>query len=547
MGLLMSRLERATEFVSKPRIRNLWTCVVIIFFLGFVIVPTLYVLTYAFTNWDLIQAEVLQDPEVMSQIWTAIANSFEIAAIVTIVDILVGLPMAWILVRKKFRGKQLLDTLIDMPLAVPTAALGFSAAIFWGLTPEDLTNPLGLKIVSSPFILIILLHIVFSYPYMVRSLAAILEQIDQTFETAGQTLGASKLTAVRTITLPLFRAGLVTGIILCFARSLSETGGTVAALATIGNTTFNTAPTLIDSLKSTPALAFTSIVLIILALVLLVIVAIVVKKVHIPFRKVWPRPEKILSRGFAPRFKDATSILFLVFIVLIPSFFVFTFVFTSEPTSSTNWAEFGEALINSFLIAGVVTIIDLAFGIPLALYIAKNRSKWLPETLDILVNIPLIVPTVALGFSLKLFWTGGTPVTGPFAIYLVMMAHIAFTYPLMVRNVAGAVEEIDPTYEETARTLGAKPVQGFKRVLFPMIKASILAGAIMAFTRSLGETGATRAVSTTVLTAPNYIVNLIKLDNDYYTAALACIILIVISYGLMLALRYLTRRRKGVT
>jgi ABC-type sulfate transport system permease component len=47
------------------------------------------------------------------------------------------------------------------------------------------------------------------------------------------------------------------------------------------------------------------------------------------------------------------------------------------------------------------------------------------------------------------------------------------------------------------------------------------------------------------LTAPNYIVNLIKLDNDYYTAALACIILIVISFGLMLALRYLTRRRKG--
>jgi thiamine transport system permease protein len=543
----MSRLERATVFVSKPIIRNLWTWVVIIFFLAFVITPTLFVLTYAFTNWGLIQTDVIQNPEIMSQIWTAIANSFEIAAIVTLIDILVGLPMAWILVRKKFRGKELLDTLIDMPLAIPTAALGFSAAIFWGMTPADLTNPLGLKIVSSPFILIILLHIIFSYPYMVRSLSAILEQIDQTFETAGQTLGASKLTAVRTITLPLFRAGLVTGIILCFARSLSETGGTVAALATIGNTDFNTAPTLIDSLKSTPALAFTSIVLIILALALLVVVAIVVKKVHIPFRKVWPRPEKILSRGLSPHLKDATSVLFLVFIVLIPSFFVFTFVFTSSPSTVTNWSEFGESLVNSFLIAGVVTVIDLALGIPLALYIAKNRSKWLPETLDILVNVPLIVPTVALGFSLKLFWTGGTPVSGPMAIFLVMLAHIAFTYPLMVRNVTGAVEEIDPTYEETARTLGAKPVQGFRRVLFPMIKASILAGAIMAFTRSLGETGATRAISTTVLTAPNYIVNLVKVDKDYYTAALACIILIIISFALMLSLRYLTKRRKGVS
>jgi thiamine transport system permease protein len=272
-----------------------------------------------------------------------------------------------------------------------------------------------------------------------------------------------------------------------------------------------------------------------------------VKRVHIPFRKVWPRPEKILSRGLGPRFKDTTSVLFLVFMVLIPSFFVFTFVFTSEPSTSTDWSTFGQSLVNSFLIAGFVTVIDLALGIPLALYIAKNRSKWLPETLDILVNVPLIVPTVALGFSLKLFWTGGTPVTGPFAIFLVMLAHIAFTYPLMVRNVTGAVEEVDSTYEETARTLGAKPIQSFRRVLFPMIKASILAGAVMAFTRSLGETGATRAVSTTVLTAPNYIVNLIKVNQDYYAAALACIILIIISYAIMLSLRYLTKRKRGVS
>ncbi len=137
----MSRLERATDFVSKPIIRNLWPLVIILFFLAFVITPTLFVLTYAFTNWDLIQDEVIQDPEIMSQIWTAISNSCEIAVIVTIIDILLGLPMAWILVRKKFRGKELIDTLIDMPLAVPTAALGFSAAIFWGITPADLTNP----------------------------------------------------------------------------------------------------------------------------------------------------------------------------------------------------------------------------------------------------------------------------------------------------------------------------------------------------------------------------------------------------------------------
>jgi ABC-type sulfate transport system permease component len=128
---------------------------------------------------------------------------------------------------------------------------------------------------------------------------------------------------------------------------------------------------------------------------------------------------------------------------------------------------------------------------------------------------------------------------------LIIMAHVAFTYPLVVRNVAGAVEEIDPSYEETARTLGAKPIQGFRRVLYPMIKSSILAGAIMAFTRSLGETGATQAVVADVVTAPVYIVDLVS-SNQFYLAGLACIILIVVSYAAMLFLRYMTRKKRRV-
>jgi len=115
----------------------------------------------------------------------------------------------------------------------------------------------------------------------------------------------------------------------------------------------------------------------------------------------------------------------------------------------------------------------------------------------------------------------------------------------VVRNVVGAVEEVDPAFEETSRTLGARPVQAFRRVLYPMIKASILAGAIMAFTRSLGETGATLAVSSTAQTAPVYIVNMIKSEH-FYVAAVACIILIIVSYIFMLGLRYLTAKRKGV-
>jgi thiamine transport system permease protein len=557
MESLPSGVAKLTAIVSRRRFRQGWTAFIIFFFLVFVILPSVYVLSYAVTDWDQIQNSVLNNSTMTQQISDSIVASFEIAGIVTVIDIAVGLPMAWIMVRRDFKGKRFLDTLIDMPLAVPTAALGFSAAIFWAATKPGLDVPLGLGMIDSAFVLIVLLHVVFSYPYMVRSLSAILEQIDQTYETAGRTLGASSLTAARTITLPLFRAGLVTGIILCFARSLSETGGTVIALATMANAQgFNTGPTLIAYFKgqastnpaAIPAMAFISILLIISAIILLIVLKLIVMKVRLPAGKVWPKWEKLLSRGWAPKTRDGIAIAFLVIFVLIPAFFIFTYAFTSSPTAPGDWNGFMNSLAISFVIAGVVTVIDLALGIPLALYIAKGGKARVPAALDVLVNIPLIVPTAALGFSLGLFWVGTSNPVGWVAFILVILAHVAFTYPLIVRNVTGAVEEIDPAFEETARTLGAKPIQGFRRVLYPMIKSSILAGSIMAFTRSLGETGATLAVAPDINTAPVFIVNLISPKTgapDYYTAAIACIVLIILSYLIMLGLRYITSKRRA--
>ncbi|WP_019178104.1 ABC transporter permease [Methanomassiliicoccus luminyensis] len=546
----MKRRDWLIDFVSGRGFRTGWTVFIIAFFLFFVILPTVYVISYVFTDWDSITV-VIGQPETLDIILDAVMASFAIAGIVTVIDFLAGLPIAWMMVRKEFRGKRFLDTMIDMPLAVPTAALGFSAAIFWATTPDAppfSMSSFGLGI-SSPFLLIILLHVVFSYPYMVRSLTAILDEIDETYETAGRTLGASRLTAARTITLPLFRAGLATGVILCFARSMSETGGTMIALSTMGaSDTFATGPTLIGAWKTLsgsdpsygPALAVVSIILIVLSLVLLVILKLIIMKFHLPLRKVWPMPEKLLSKGAFPKIKDGLAVLFLALIVLIPSFFIFTFVLFSEPAAS-DWSAFWGALSSSFALAGIVTVIDLVLGIPFALYISKNRDRKASHILDVLVNVPLIVPTAALGISLSMFWSqvGMSSTFGPLILVLV---HVAFTYPLVVRNVAGAVEEVNPSYEETARTLGARPIQSFRRVLYPLVKGSILAGAIMAFTRSLGETGATLAVlGEDAPVAPVYIVSLVE-GHMYYQAAMACIILIVISYLAMLLLRYATRK-----
>lgn len=550
------------EFFSKRSVRGAGYLLIILFFVGLVLVPTVYVLSKVVTGWGDIQTAVIADPVRMGIIWNAVAMSFGVAILVTAIDLLFGLPLAWFVVRRNFKGKALLNTIIDSPLAVPTAGLGISIVLFWGALPSLANRPAGAWSLfgglSSPFWILVLLHLTTTFPYMVRSLSAILDELDIEYETAARTFGASKLTAARTITLPLFRSGLATGSILCLAKALSDTGGVVAALTLLSGGTLTegsglNGTALINVWKSgsssqpalLPALTFVSILLILFSLLLLVLVKFLTLKFHIPQRKVWPTFESRLSKGAAPRARDTATFTFLVIMILIPSFFIIAYMATSSPTRTVDWGSFSEGIGLSLLIGGVATALGLSIGIPLAIFIVRGRYRKTSAVLDILVNIPYVVPSAALGISLSLFYRD-LGIHG-FDLLLVIMAHTALTFPFIVRNVVGGLEGLDRSYEDTARTLGARPFQAFRRVMFPLIKPSILAGAIMGFTRSLGETGATVSVSLSVKTAPVLIVDYTNAaSRDLFTAGLLIAIMTIVSAVAILLMRLITSRRRRI-
>jgi thiamine transport system permease protein len=547
-------------------LRILLLVLVVSFFLVFVLLPTLFVLSFAVTGFGDLQRAVFGNPERMALISGAVTLSFQVAIAVTLIDLAFGLPLAWFVVRREFRGKRFLNTLIDSPLAVSTAGLGFSVALFWGITPGITIKPPGaFGLTADAFLVLALLHFTTTFPYMVRALAAILEEIDVEYEVAARTCGASRLTAARTVTLPMFRSGLATGAVLTLAKALSDTGGVIAVLTTVGRLNVDTTncqllgepngtaligtwrqladacPQL--SAELTAGLAFVSILMIGLALALLVVVKLLATRARIPFRKVFPRWEMRLSRGLAPRLRNVAAFAFLGLFVLVPSFFLFGYIGVAEPEGAIDWGLFWSAIGLSFFVGGVATAIDLAAGVPFALLIVRGKHRRLGAALDTLVNIPYIVPSAALGFSLFLFWVEQPVVQVPSVLLLIIMAHVAFTFPFVVRNAVGALEQLDPNLEDTARTLGAKPLQVFRRITFPAIKASILAGAIMAFTRSLGETGATLAIDPNAITVPVFLVRLIQAQS-YYQAALAQIVLIGIAFAAILLMRYVVRRAK---
>ncbi len=544
-------LRKLERFLSKRACRLACDIITLAFFALVILLPTIFLFTYVALRWDEVRYFVFENPVASNMRWhrmlKAIGLSFEIAALATTIDLVMGIPVALLLARYEFRGKRVLDSLVDLPLGVPSAALGFSLFLFWGTTD-------GLDLLTRGFWLIVLTHVAFTYPYIVRTSVSVVEGVDVTYEHASRTLGAPSFTTFRTVTAPLSKAGIVAGTIMAFTRSLGETGATmvVAGIA-------ETAPLAIVSMHQRrlvgPA-AFLSMVLVLTALAMLAVIRTLSEKVGLPIRKVWPSFERKLS-GREPRLiRNILSLSSFAFLILIPSCFslpyvikwwspagrpekgVFYQVFTAP---DEKWRALLEAIMTSFQVAALATAINLVFGLAMAVVIVRRNWGRVCALLDALTDIPLVVPTAALGFSVYLFWgPRGLGLVGT-GFWLIVLTHVAFTYPYVVRTMVAALKGLDPSLEHAARTLGAPPFTVFRTVVLPMLGSGLLASAILAFTRSLSETGATMVVMGTARTVPVLVV--VWSEASRQAAAFASVLLMAVCYGLLLALRYVTRGR----
>jgi thiamine transport system permease protein len=513
------------EILSKPLISSIWYLFIIIFFLSLILLPTVFVLVYAVLEITVIQSEVISNAAVQAEILEALFYSISVSIIITFIDLIFGFPIAWALVRREFRFKSFINSLIELPLAVPTAGLGFSVALFWGVTPGVDKPIFAVNFIQDALPILILFHFTTTFPYVIRALAA---------------------------TLPLFRSGVATAMVLSLAKSLSDTGGVVTVLATI-NSLKQTGTVLIGNWKHEyndylnqgllppsyllPGMAFMSVIMISIALCLVLVAKVLARNVKLPFRRVFPKVEWEISEGYAPKARDILAWGFLILFVLIPSFFLVFYLYQGTNLnilSSVDWVLFFQSIFFSVIVAAVATIVNVMLGVPMAVLITRKAGRF-SHFLDVLVDIPYVVPSAALGFSVGLFWSVQA-IFPANELFFVIMAHISMTFPFIVRNTIGGLEELDTAHEDAARSLGARPIQTFRNITLPVVKFSIVAGAIMSFTRSIGETGATLAVSPESITAPVFIVDLIK-AGQYFLAALTTIILILISSTLIFFLR----------
>jgi molybdate transport system permease protein len=184
--------------------------------------------------------------------WTAVELSLRIAIVATVVSLPFGIAVAWLLARKDFWGKALLDGVVHLPLVLPPVVTGYLLLITFGrkgLVGSFLAD-LGI-VFSFRWTGAALACGVMAFPLLVRAIRLSFEAIDRRLEDAASTLGASGPWVFLTVTLPLALPGVIAGMVLAFAKALGEFGATITFVSNIPGET-QTLPSAIYTLTQIP-------------------------------------------------------------------------------------------------------------------------------------------------------------------------------------------------------------------------------------------------------------------------------------------------------
>jgi len=158
----------------------------------------------------------------------ALRMSFGGAMAAALINVLFGTLVAWVLVRYRFPGKRVIDAMVDLPFALPTAVAGIALTTLYA--PNGwigaLLAPLGVKVAYTP-LGVVLAMVFIGLPFVVRTVQPVMEEIDREVEEAAATLGARRLQTLRRVVLPSLAPAILTGFALAFARAVGEYGSVI--------------------------------------------------------------------------------------------------------------------------------------------------------------------------------------------------------------------------------------------------------------------------------------------------------------------------------
>ena len=435
----------------------------------------------------------------------AIGNSLLIGLMTTVFASVLSFPLAVINVKWEFPGKSLLMGLLLLPMVMPPFVGAIGILRFFARRGSINLGLMGLGWIDQPidwlgpdtiFWAVVILEVLHLYPIMYLNLSASLANVDPSLEEIATTLGVPKWKQLRDIVWPLARPGYFAGAIIVFIWALTDLGTPllVGFHETIPVQIFN----MITDVNENPV-GYALVCLVILMTVGFFLLS----KLAIGGKKY-----EMMAKGHVSGSKKQASLLSLpliyglvlgtVVLALIPHLAVvitalshkwFMTVLPDHYTLEHFYQVFHTDLSligikNSFLFAGLSTLLDLILGLLIS-YVIVRKLIPMPGLLDGLVMIPLALPGIVLAFGYVVTYSDTflDPLHNP--VPLLVIAYAIRRLPYMVRSASAGLQQMSLSLEEASTSLGASRFYTLRKITVPLVMANLIAGALLCFSYAM--------------------------------------------------------------
>ena len=553
-----------------PSLAPLLLAPALILFLGVFIVPLLGVLFESVGRTDFTVQHYVKvfDDAVLIKV---LVRTIVLSLVVTAICLLLGYPIAYVMLQSSGWMQRLIALLIVLPLWTSLLVRTYAWMVILGR--KGLVNEalIGLGAIDAPLTLLYtrfsvyvgMVHIML--PFMVLPLFAVMRRIDTSLLSGAWSLGASRPMAFFFVFLPLSMPGILAGSLLVFILSIGFFV-TPALLGGLGDTTFvMLIERQVNRLGNWPLAAAMSVILLVATLVLVIVYnRVLSSKVggSALSTAVWVRlmslaalgtflveriadvlaravPRSLRGRPMQrppPTFPFAgivawATILLMIFpiVILYPLSFSDAPYLQFPPTEySTRWYEnyfarndWIRPTIISFEVGFIVMVLGTVIGTAAAVALVRGSFPGKKVVLGLLLS-PIIVPTIISAVALYyLFATYGLVGTRT----ALALAHLTLAVPFVIVVVASALERVDPALEHAAWTLGATRFTTFRKVTLPLIRPAVITAALFAFLASFDEVVIAIFLSgVRIKTLPKRMWDGIREEIDPTTAAVAALL-----------------------
>ena len=458
--------------------------------------------------------------EILSQriVIEAIVSSLGLSLGTVLFCALIGVPLAFLFERFDFPARRVFAALAALPLVLPPL-VGTVAFIFLcgetGILAHGIQNFLGLA--NPPWRLrgwpaLLLFHTYTMYPFFYVLTGAGLRRIDASLAEAARSLGASKITVLRRVLLPQLTPSLVAAALLTFMTSMASFS---APLLFGGDVRVLTLEIFTARQRGDATMAVTeTVILAVISLGALVVFQRYegTRKFAAAAMKGAPRRRVSIASGTTRVLATIAAVSFAVILVLpVAVLFLVSFAQEGSWTTQTlpsaytlgNYRRiFGdtyaaEVLFNSLTMSAIAGVASFLWSFCIVTLLRRQRetSKLAGEgwrrLLSLLVLIPWALPGTVVAVSVAEAYGGPSLLLGTFVLvgtfWILPVIYFLRFMPLVVRALQASMEQIDPTLEEAAGSLGARAWQRFARVTLPLVWPGAIAGTLLAFVIALGE------------------------------------------------------------